>query len=226
MLRINYPTHSRRSSTLATLKRNLPSHKATDSKYSHFVFISPTSSTFIGQRSCPLNPQAQRQFSQCKQEIFSIGTFGLPQFCENTRRSPTRQPFRLTTHRSTHQTVSASLPTNCYSSAKVKSRIQSLTTKLQKCRPERSLRAREPLSRLSLASTPSTCTREYVYLEGIREEEYRPWLFGRESWNFGNATRFADGISTFQLHGATFKKRAPKAIKEIKEFAHKTMVRY
>ncbi|KAK8034918.1 hypothetical protein PG993_009913 [Apiospora rasikravindrae] len=26
-----------------------------------------------------------------------------------------------------------------------------------------------------------------------------------------------------RLHGATFKKRAPKAIKEIKEFAHKTM---
>jgi large subunit ribosomal protein L31e len=28
-----------------------------------------------------------------------------------------------------------------------------------------------------------------------------------------------------RLHGVTFKKRAPKAIKEIKDFAHKSMVR-
>ena len=29
-----------------------------------------------------------------------------------------------------------------------------------------------------------------------------------------------------QLHGVTFKKRAPRAIKEIKAFATKSMVRY
>lgn len=33
------------------------------------------------------------------------------------------------------------------------------------------------------------------------------------------------GVFYLQLHGATFKKRAPKAIKEIKEFAQKAMVR-
>ena len=29
-----------------------------------------------------------------------------------------------------------------------------------------------------------------------------------------------------QMHGVTFKKRAPRAIKEIKEFAYKAMVRF
>lgn len=32
-------------------------------------------------------------------------------------------------------------------------------------------------------------------------------------------------MSNFQIFGASFKKRAPKAIKEIKAFAHKAMVR-
>jgi large subunit ribosomal protein L31e len=31
-------------------------------------------------------------------------------------------------------------------------------------------------------------------------------------------------IITLQLHGVTFKKRAPRAIKEIKKFAHQAMV--
>jgi len=51
-------------------------------------------------------------------------------------------------------------------------------------------------------------------------------IWKRELGFWKHATRFADGIFSLQLHGATFKKRAPKAIKEIKEFAHKTMVRY
>lgn len=34
----------------------------------------------------------------------------------------------------------------------------------------------------------------------------------------------ADGLVLEQLHGVTFKKRAPRAIKEIKAFAHQAMV--
>lgn len=34
----------------------------------------------------------------------------------------------------------------------------------------------------------------------------------------------ADGMVLEQLHGVSFKKRAPRAIKEIKAFAHQAMV--
>jgi hypothetical protein len=59
-----------------------------------------------------------------------------------------------------------------------------------------------------LANTQSTSTREYVKLEiyVVREN------------------KSTDEIA--QLHGVTFKKRAPRAIKEIKKFAEKSMVRW
>jgi large subunit ribosomal protein L31e len=61
---------------------------------------------------------------------------------------------------------------------------------------------------LSRANTPSTSTREYV--------ESRLDEIGR--------SKKTDQI--VQLHGVTFKKRAPRAIKEIKKFATKSMVRW
>jgi hypothetical protein len=56
------------------------------------------------------------------------------------------------------------------------------------------------------ANTPSTSTRGYVYYEedGVSEREVL--------------------MKVLQLHGVTFKKRAPRAIKEIKAFATKAMV--
>jgi hypothetical protein len=60
---------------------------------------------------------------------------------------------------------------------------------------------------LSPANTQSTSTREYV-----EPEEYKILENGHTN-------------QVVQLHGVTFKKRAPRAIKEIKAFATKSMVR-
>jgi hypothetical protein len=57
------------------------------------------------------------------------------------------------------------------------------------------------------ANTPSTFIREYVELKRLE----------------CSGNRKTDQI--VQLHGVTFKKRAPRAIKEIKAFATKSMVR-
>jgi ribosomal protein L31E len=56
------------------------------------------------------------------------------------------------------------------------------------------------------ANTLSTSTRGYVYYEGDRVGEREVLM------------------KVLQLHGVTFKKRAPRAIKEIKAFATKAMV--
>jgi large subunit ribosomal protein L31e len=73
---------------------------------------------------------------------------------------------------------------------------------------------------LSRASTPSTCTRGYVFAYDEQQYTVRSCILriGRQPTEDRELTWF-----NLQLHGATFKKKAPKAIKEIKDFATKAM---
>lgn len=70
-----------------------------------------------------------------------------------------------------------------------------------------------------LANTQSISTNEYV-------QDYRISLMKSTRWppGVGHFGRKTDLEQLQQVHGVSFKKRAPRAIKEIKKFAEKAMV--
>lgn len=80
--------------------------------------------------------------------------------------------------------------------------------------------AAAPSPTLSPASTPSTSTSVYV----VQFDEVQSMVglsFCNEAAGIGRKT---DENVIIKVHGVSFKKRAPRAIKEIKDFAEKAMV--